>query len=102
MRVDRGRLDKTLTGHAGSTILATQSNSYFVRLGVKWSQVQILSARPTGMGRDMLRCPQLTDYTTRRLGPFWDHAVRNFFTDIKVDDDAEVITSDAFTSLMGL
>ena len=45
-RVDGGRLETISTGQAGSRVIARQPNSAYVRLGVKWSQVQILSARP--------------------------------------------------------
>jgi hypothetical protein len=41
----RGRVDTVSAGQAYSKDIAEQSNSAYVRLGVKWSQVQILSAR---------------------------------------------------------
>jgi hypothetical protein len=50
----------------------------------KSCQRPTLSAPDRWKWAGTLRCPQLTDYTTRRfLGPFWGHAVRNFFTGIE-------------------
>ena len=40
-----GRLETIPTGKNWLRVVARQSNSANVRLGVKWSQVQILSAR---------------------------------------------------------
>jgi hypothetical protein len=41
-----GREDTVIAGQAASRLIMRQRNSADVRLGVKWSQVQILSARP--------------------------------------------------------
>jgi hypothetical protein len=44
-RVDKERLETLFTGHAGSKHVARQTNLLDAQLTVKWSQVQILSAR---------------------------------------------------------
>jgi hypothetical protein len=44
-RYSGGRLETVLPGQSGSRLIARQDLSADVRLGVKWSQVQILSAR---------------------------------------------------------
>jgi hypothetical protein len=44
-RVNRRRPEIIFTGKDGSGVIGRQPNSASVRLGVKWSQVQILSAR---------------------------------------------------------
>jgi len=41
-------------------------------LGVKWSQVQILSARPEKIGGDLLRCRRSAERDAGRSGPFGD------------------------------
>jgi len=41
-----GRVETISTGHADSRVIVGQRNSALFRLGVKWSQVQILSAQP--------------------------------------------------------
>ena len=43
--LDGGRQDTVSAGQAAPRVNATQGNSAYVRLAVKWSQVQILSAR---------------------------------------------------------
>jgi hypothetical protein len=44
--VDQGQREMVCAGRGPSRLIAAQPNSPDVRLGVKWSQVQILSARP--------------------------------------------------------
>jgi hypothetical protein len=71
-RVDGGRLDTIPSGKDGSRVVATQSNSAYVRLGVKWSQVQILSARKGskqvrgGFGKSGIACRRVRNGSVRQ------------------------------------
>ena len=62
--VDRGRLETLCAGHAATKAVAIQRNSGQVRLGVKWSQVQILSARPE---KEALACDNAESQPNRRV-----------------------------------
>jgi hypothetical protein len=62
--IDWGSLETVSAGHIASRVIARQRNSADVRLGVKWSQVRILSARPVSARPESSQLRAL-------MGPAW-------------------------------